>query len=305
MKTALKIVSIVGLLFWTACCFFGLFFASKGNWTMAIPITLLLGVALFVSYLIMLKMQDKGLVQGDRDRARTTGIIMLCVYIIATLISAFYVNHFIKTFESKDEIRAKVAPAVDELKVTFDQSGDVRGSYLNWVEAAAGSYATYLENNPTGGSIDTEIANFEDALLGNEAGSGEDFASLAANVNERLKSIENVVVDRWWITLLLQRIEELQTQKPVWEGKVLEFSKKHEYAVTDLPYELQSKHNYADITAPLTDANFKVSGTSILIMVALQVLILLGYLLSLKTGGKQGKIVTDDRGSLRSWGNRE
>jgi hypothetical protein len=36
-------------------------------------------------------------------------------------------------------------------------------------------------------------------------------------------------------------------------------------------------------------------------MLALQVIILLGYLLGLKTGGKNDKIVTDDHGSIRSW----
>lgn len=303
MKTALKIVSIVGLLFWITCCFFGLFFVSKGTWVIAISIALLLGVALFVSYLIMLKMQDKDITQGNRDRARVTGIIMLCAYIVATLVSAYYVNHFVKTFEQKKDIRKKVGPAINELKVTFDQSGKVKGSYLEWVESAAGSYKTHLENNPTGGAIDTEVTDFKDALLGNNAGSENNFESLAVKVNESLVDIENVIIDRWWIPTLLQRIDELQTQKQEWEEKVVEFSKKHEYAVTDLPYQLQSKHNYSNISEPLTDANFKVTGTSLIVMIALQVIILLGYLLGMKTGGGRDKIVTSETGSIRSWSN--
>lgn len=306
MKTALKIVSIVGLLFWITCCFFGLFFVSKGHWEIAIPVALLLGVALFVSYLIMLKMQDKGLVQGNRDRARVTGIIMLCAYIVATLVSAYYVNHFVKTFEYKDNIRAKVKPAINELMVTFDTTGNVEGSYLKWVEAAAGSYRNQLKLYPPEvGDTSTAIKNFYAVLKGTEPGSVENFMNFADTVNSSLSSIEYVVIDHWLITSLWQRIHELEYEKQRWENKVLEFSKKDKYAETDYPYQLQSKHDCSNISEPLTDANFKVTGTSLIVMIALQVIILLGYLLSLKTGGKQGKIVTDEHGSLRSWGNRD
>lgn len=314
MKIALKIVSIIGLIFWTICCFFGMFFAFNGNYVIAIPLTLLVGVALFLSYLLMLKMQDKSATQGNRDRARTIGFIMLGVYVVATICSAYYINHIVKTMECKDEVRAKVSPALDELALTFDMvcdenncTSDKIGSYLNWVSAAAASYAMHLEAEGTSGNVDSQVANFRDRLLGTETGSESDFYSLAKTVNGEIVSIKNIVVDRWWLPTLYDRLNELQTKKKSdWESKVVEFSEKDEFAKTDYPYQLKSENNFSDteLTDFLTQDNFKVSGTAILIMVALQVLILLGYLLGLKTGGKNDKIVTDEHGSTRSWSSR-
>lgn len=308
MKIALKIVGIIGLVLWTACCFFGLFYSVNGLWLPTIVITLLIAVALFLSYLLMLKMQDTSATMGNRDRAKRTGIIMLCVYVLASLVSAFYINHFIRTFECKDEIRAKVGPALDELNLTFDYVdgtdtiySDKVGSYLNWVGGALDSYKIHLEAVGTNGYEDTQISQLKDRLTGKDSESDSDYYTLAYEVKEKLGSIQNVVIDRWWITLVFQRLNELQTQKSLWESKVLEFSQRDEWAKTNHAFQLQSNHNYNDLTAPLTQTGFKVSGLSILIIVVLQVIILLGYLLGLKSGGKNDKIITDDHGSIRSW----
>ena len=54
LKLVFLIVSLIGLLFWTACCFLGLYFATDGKLMVAIPVTLIIALALFFSYLLML-----------------------------------------------------------------------------------------------------------------------------------------------------------------------------------------------------------------------------------------------------------
>lgn len=312
MKTALKIVSIVGLLFWTACCYLGMFYATEGNYAVAICVTLLIAVALFLSYLLMLKMQDKGLVQGNRDRARTTGIIMLGVYIVATLCSAFFVNHFVKSFDGKETIQNEAKLSVDELKTTFNEENDnlVPNSYRNWVNDQTSALGIHLSDINYEGTITETQSEFSKKMLGTTGDQNTPcYANLEQQVNDELFRIENAVVNAWNPFNALQCLKQLRN-KSNWEAQVVEFSKPEshdnlmdfEKHVLKTPFNPVQDHDAPSI-APLTEANFSVTGISILIMVALQILILLGYLLSLRTGGGRDKIATSETGSIRSWSN--
>lgn len=298
MKIALKIVSIVGLLFWTACCFLGLYFATDGKLAIAIPVTLVIAVALFLSYLLMLKMQDKSATQGNRDRARTIGFIMLGVYVVATICSAYYINHLVKTYDSREDIRMTAAKAIEELDVTFNEDAKTEHSYRDWVFRELGSYKRHVRVNPDSFPEDTTVlwTTFKSSLLENG------YQNLEANVNGATGQIEASVVDGWYLPKLLTRLKELE-RKSEWEEKVVEYSKNNERTKAD-PFVPVSTVSCDKLSAPLTEDNFKVSGTAILIMVALQVIILLGYLLGLKIGGKNDKIVTDEHGSTRTWSSR-
>lgn len=296
MKIALKIVGIIGLLFWTACCFLGVYFATDGKLVIAIPVTLLIGVALFLSYLLMLKLQDRAVTQGNRDRAKTTGIIMLCVYIVATLCSAYYINHLVKTYENKESIQNIAASAIEELNVTFDTIG-ADNSYRDWVRAELRDYKRNVRLKVNNGTITTDTTllwtKFNGSLLDNG------YKNLETTVNETTAQVNASVVDAWYLPTLLTRLKELERKK-AWEDEAIEYSKGHEYTQDD-PFAPVSHIDCANLSNPLTQDNFKVSIPAILIMLALQVIILLAYLLGLKTGGKNDKIVTDDHGSTRSW----
>lgn len=296
MKIALKIVGIIGLLFWTACCFLGVYFATDGKLVIAIPVTLLIGVALFLSYLLMLKLQDRAVTQGNRDRAKTTGIIMLCVYIVATLCSAYYINHLVKTYENKESIQNIAASAIKELNVTFDTIG-ADNSYRDWVRAELRDYKRNVRLKVNNGTITTDTTllwtKFNGSLLDNG------YKNLETTVNETTAQVNASVVEAWYLPTLLTRLKELERKK-AWEDEAIEYSKGHEYTQDD-PFTPVSRIDCANLSNPLTQDNFKVSIPAILIMIALQVIILLAYLLGLKTGGKNDKIVTDDHGSTRSW----
>lgn len=296
MKIALKIVGIIGLLFWTACCFLGVYFATDGKLVIAIPVTLLIGVALFLSYLLMLKLQDRAVTQGNRDRAKTTGIIMLCVYIVATLCSAYYINHLVKTYENKESIQGIAASAIEELNVTFDTIG-ADNSYRDWVRAELRDYKRNVRLKVNNGTITTDTTllwtKFNGSLLDNG------YKNLETMVNATTAQVNASVVEAWYLPTLLTRLKELERKK-AWEDEAIEYSKGHEYTQDD-PFTPVSRIDCANLSNPLTQDNFKVSIPAILIMIALQVIILLAYLLGLKTGGKNDKIVTDDHGSTRSW----
>ena len=300
MKIALKIVSIVGLVIWTACCFFGLFFATDGNYMVTVSVTLLFAVAMFLSYFLMRKMQDKSATQGNRDRAKTVGLIMLAIYVIASVCSAFYINHLVKSFNCKEEIQRRAANAINELNVTFSEDAGPN-SYRAWVDEEKGRYERHLMNHPEevgNNSIEKELADFESTLL------PEDYEVLEANVNETTEQIKASVVDGWYIPTLLTRLKELQN-KPLWEEQVVDYSTAHEYTKYDsFDKEIVSSEDCKSLTDELTHADFNISSIAILIVLALQLIILLGYLMSLKTGGKNDKIVTSDQGSMRSWSSK-
>jgi ABC-type multidrug transport system fused ATPase/permease subunit len=295
LKLVFMIISIIGLLFWTVCCFLGLYFATDGKLMIAIPVALVIALALFFSYLLMLKMQDKSATQGNRDRAKTLGIIMLCVYAVVTVCSAFYINHLVKTYDSKSDIQRTAAAAIEELDVTFSEDANTENSYRDYVYTELGRYKRHVRVNPESITTDTTLLwpKFNESLLENG------YQNLETTVNETTSQIRASVVDGWYLPTLLTRLKELE-RKTEWEEKVVEFSKNHEYTQDD-PFVPVSTVSSANLSDPLTHADFKVSIPAILIMLALQVIILLGYLLGLKTGGKNDKIITNDHGSMRSW----
>ena len=319
MKTALKIVGLVGLVLWTACCFFGLFYATNGNWLPAIVFTLLLAVALFLSYLLMLKMQDSNVTMGNRDRAKRTGIIMLCVYIIASLVSAFYINHLVKTeIDEKDQVKAQALQAVNELKTFFNTDTETEGNYRWYVESIAlPTYETkWLEKNEgmstESHQYESDMEDFESYLLGiSDSGNSDAFNGMEKTVNKDVKTMEKVFKN-WNVftsPAAIKQLQHLEKQKPEYEKWLSDWAKSRE----DEKYEeypfLRDEERFmvsptvscTDIAAPLAKTGFKVSGPAILIIIGLQVVILLGYLLGLKSGGKNDKIITDDHGSIRSW----
>lgn len=319
MKTALKIVGIIGLVLWIACCFFGLFYGTNGNWLVTIVITLLVGVALFLSYLLMLKMQDKGVTQGNRDRAKRTGIIMLCVYVLASLASAFYINHLVKTeVDEKEQVKTKALQAINELKTFFNTDTESEGNYRWYVESfALPTYETrWLENNEglstESKKYDSDMEEFESYLLGiSDSGNSDAFTGMEKAVNKDIKTIEKAFKN-WNVftsPVALKQLKHLEKQKPEYEKWLADWAKSREDEKYDEYPFLRDEERFTvspavdctGITAPLTQTGFNISGLAILIILALQVIILLGYLLGLKTGGKNDKITTDEHGSMRSW----
>lgn len=296
LKLVFLIVSLIGLLFWTACCFLGLYFATDGKLMVAIPVTLIIALALFFSYLLMLKLQDKNATQGNNDRAKTVSIVMICVYAVATICSAYYINHLVKTYDSKADIQRTAATAIEELEVTFSDDANTENSYRDWVYTELERYKRHVRVNSENFTTDTTLLwpKFKESLLENG------YQNLETTVNENTRQIRASVVDTWYLFSLLTRLKDLE-RKAEWEEAVVEFSKNHEYTQNE-PFAPVSTVSTANLSTPLTQDNFKVSVPAILIMVALQVIILLGYLLGLKTGGKNDKIVTTDHGSIRTWG---
>ena len=298
MKIALKIVGLIGLLIWTLCCFLGVYFVSDGNLIIAIPVALFIALALFLSYLLMLKMQDKNATQGNRDRAKIVGIIMLVVYVLVTIGSAFFINHLGKTFDSKSDIQKTAAMAIEELEVTFSEDSRTENSYRNWVNNELVRYKRNVRHNHDSITADTTLLwpKFNSNLL------DEGYQNLENTVNETTRQIRASVVNAWYLPTLLTRLKQLE-RKSEWEQKVVEFSKNHEYT-QNTPFTPVVSVSSANLSEPLTRIDLRVSIPAVLIIIALQFIILLGYLLGLKTGGKNDKIVTSDKGNIRSWSQR-
>lgn len=315
MKIALKIVGIIGLLFWTVCCFFGMLYAFNGRLELAIPLTLLIAVALFLSYLLMLKLQDRAVTQGNRDRAKTTGIIMLCVYIVATLCSAFYINHLVKVEnEYKKDTKTNAELAIKELETLFGdkKTADSYEHYIYGDSKALATYETQLKGNSGQNSLskkdESDMEELENWLLGtDQETSKESFVELKKTVEKELKNPKKAI-NKWNVfnsATVMRYLKELVSNKPKYEKQLMTWVKSREDEkypfLQEEPFNYQPQVDCSNLLDKVTQPDFKVSITAILIMIALQVIILLAYLLGLKTGGKNDKIVTDDHGSTRSW----
>ncbi len=311
LKLVLMIVSIIGLLFWTACCFLGMLYAFDGRLEIAIPLTLLLAVALFLSYLLMLKTQDKNATQGNRDRAKTLGVVMIAVYAVATLVSAFYINHLVKVEnEYKKETKDNATLAIKELETEFGDA-ETAGSYEHYIyNTAIPTFETQLNLNMTANDS-TDLELLEKWLLGiDQFASSGSFSELREAVEKETKKMKNAV-KKWNVfnsVSVLRQLKELIENKPKQEEQLKAWVKsreKEEYPfLHDEPYEFSPEVDCTHLLDQVTHSSFKVSLVAILIMLALQVVILLGYLLGIKTGGKNDKIVTSDTGSTRSWPSR-
>lgn len=313
MKIALKIVSIIGLLFWTACCFFGMLYAFNGRLEIAIPLALLVGVALFLSYLVMLKMQDKNATQGNRDRAKTMSFIMLGVYVVAAICSAFYINHLVKVEnEYKEETKENAELAIKELQTVFGNE-NTADSYMHYVqESALPTYGTQLMQVSGQSALtqkdEDDMYELETWLLGTDQyASKESFSELQKTVVQKMTQTSGAVKN-WNVftsVSVLGRLKELIGSKPEYEAQLLSWVKSREKEaypfLHDEPFVYVPKEDCSNLLENVTHASFGISITAILIMVALQVIILLGFLLGMKTGGKPDKIVTSEKGSTRSW----
>lgn len=299
LRLVLKIVGSAGIALWLVCCFFGLFFATNGNPIIAWPITLLIGVLLFLSFFLMLKMQDKETRLMDAKRAKTMEWVWLGVYLVVMLFSAYYVNHLVRTYEYREEIREQASNAINELEITFSADETVDYSYREWVSQELTRFQMHVEDNPEEyqGDHDLLWISFEESLL------YKGYENLESRINGCLGQVKASVVDNWYLPTVLQRLTEL-TQKDEWERQVVEFSRGHSYTKDD-PYQPVSNYNCYGITDGLIHPSFSFSFMSILIIVAIQLMILLGYLISLKSGGGQDKIQTSDDGAIRSWSNKQ
>lgn len=283
LKLILTIVGVVGIAFWLVCCFQGLFFASNGNLMVAIPVTLLFGVAMFLFYFLLLKSQDKIATQGNAKEARRMGYVWLGLYMVTVLCSAFYFNHLVSTYENREYIKEQARKGINELKVTFSPDG-APGSYREWVAEELGRYERHMLAEGYQGDTAVLWAEFEDNLI------NEDYENLESKVNASLGQIKASVVDNWYLPTLLQRLKELG-QKEEWEKQVVNISKSHEYTQDD-PFCPKSEVDVTDCTDKLTHATFSFSRTAIIIMIVLQFVILLAYLLFIKW--RFGKIITPE-----------
>lgn len=297
LKLVLKIVGAIGIAFWTACCFLGLFFASDGNMMVAIPITLIIAVLLFLSYFLMMKFQDKDTRQGNAKNAKTLELVFLAVYLVVMVCSAYYVNHIVKVeTEYKDQVRNDALQAIEELSITFDNEeyDFSQKSYRQYVDDQTNSYITQLKKEDAyRGDNDPKVSDFTEYMLGNGQHRDDDdnYSNLEMEVNDKLDMIYNGVYD-WNIFSVLPMLHDLEIYKPIWEEKLMEYSRakeSEEYPfLAEEPFrggEYYSDYDCYGLSEPLTHANFQISGKTVLITVVLQIVILLAYLLFIKWGG--------------------
>lgn len=311
LKLVLKIVGAIGIAFWIACCFLGLFFASDGNMLVAIPVTLVIAVLLFLSYFLMIKFQDKETRQGNAKNAKTLELVFLTVYLVVMVFSAYYVNHIVKVeTEYKDQVRNEARQAIEELKITFDNKeyDFSQKSYRQYVDDQTNSYITQLKKEGSyKGDKDPKIYDFIEYMIGYGQHENDDYnyLNLEKEVNDKLEMIYKGVY-YWKMFSVLPFLHDLEVYKPIWEENLMEYSRAKESEkypfLAEEPFrggEYYSEYDCHGLSEPLTRTSSQISGMTILIIVVLQIVILLAYLLFIKWGGtRRGPKPSDN---IRHW----
>lgn len=305
LRLVLKIVGALGIAFWLVCCFLGLFYASDGNSLVAFPVTFFIGVLLFLSYFLMMRFQDKDTRQGNAKNAKTQELVFLAVYFVVMVCSAYYVNHIVRVeTKLKAEVRDKAIGAIDELTTIFDTDLDHNDndSYRKYVSKQVDIYKTRLQAENSNVE-QSSVVNFRNYMLGLDEYSyaENNYSNLEMEVNKKLDLIDKSVT-LWNLFSVLPSLHDLETNKLIWENKVEEYSKakkNEEYPFVE-PFECKSKYyDCTNLTEPLTHATFQFSGTAVLIIVVLQIVILLAYLLFAQWPQKNSRPKLDD--GMRTW----
>jgi len=318
-KIIFLIVSVVGLILWTLCFFFGFNYTQNGALMVSIPVALFAFLLIgFMIFLMRRFCDPKG--SDNYQVAKNTERAALIVYAVASLFTALYIGHFISvSMNGKTAVQDKVTKEIQELYRIFDmpeqeEEGDsvmasqnedlwlydaMEGSYLAWVFEETDNYYKEMSAKETDSTtVEVMMRQLGDSLL---VYSG--FDNLQHEVRTFLYDCE-AAVDNWnWLTVT-EKISLLEANKKEWENEVEKCAVYCQYTKNE-GYKCNSKENHTDIAASLTSlstADFSISG--ILLIIVLQIMMLLTYLASRPKTGKD-PLRYNDSSFARSYGGKK
>lgn len=298
INIGLSILSVIGLLLWTAAAFLGLFFYSGGSYGISIPLAVAIG-GLMALFLFLTRRYTAFSAHGYRAReAKKYKWIYLALYIIISLGSICFVMHAVAVSTTiKNDCRTAALE-------------DLRGLY-NIVDRNApdGSYPEYVNNQVRryrqgNGHKDASTLNFECQQLRERLEKRSGYNNLADVVREYWSEAD-YTVRNWDLFYLPSTANTYHDKQTVWVDSIQGCSNAGAagiYAMLHTPYiagykpKAELYHKFRSINS----SDF--SGWCIPVALLLQILILGSWIAMLKGGNERSTGVnTDEYGGGVVW----
>ena len=292
VNVLLIILSVLGLMLWTAGTFIGLYFISGGSYGISIPLAVAIG-GLMTLFLFMMRRYTGFMKNGYRAResAKWNGLFLI-LYILFSVGSVYFVMHAVAvTTTIKDKQRTA---ALEDLRGLLN---------LVYVNAPDGSYPKYVnmevERYRQGnGQKDASTLDFESEQLRQRLLEKSGFNNLQNEITEYWQTAD-YTVRNWDLIFLPEVTNVLHDRQQIWVDslqKSSDMGNYDRYASLHTPYNPQftpSSDLYSQVRG-VSGSDF--SGWAIPVALLLQVLIL-GSWIVLLVGGSSSASGIDTSGN--------
>lgn len=298
INIGLTILSIIGLILWTAGIFIGLFFISGGSYGISIPVSIAVGglMGLFIYLMRRYTSLEK---RGYRAReAAKYKWLYTALYIFAALASAYFVMHAVAvTTTVKNECRTA---ALEDLRSLYN--------VVDKVNAPDGSYPEYVTNQVElyrrGNSHkDASTLRFECDQLRQRLEKTSGFDNLHDVIVTYWQEADATVRD-WDLLYLPSTMNTLHDKQTIWMDSIracAEAGSFDRYKKNHTPYTTSFSPN-SDLYNKFRSVNSSdFSGWSIPVVLLLQILILGAWLMMLKGGAERSTGINTGKDDNLIW----
>lgn len=278
------VLAALALLAWTVAAFLGFIYTGVGLFPsvlFALLLLLVMGTALY-----LLVWTNRNI---DMDNRKRTWIhrIALLFFFAGALVSAFYLNHFLKvTLDQKQKVQAEALAQIDELDATFSQDPGVPYSYAGYLDKRM----TDMERDMIGNNIGVEdrnlrILNWKQKMYTTLVNPDDANSSYELTQKEVLDAVSGFrsSVGSWNPFSIVSSLEDLTAKKKKWESYAEQFQQADPDSEKD-PYVLKSDHNQ-NLGGVIGHPGFSTIWQSVAAIIVLLLLMLLPSILTHKPKG--------------------
>lgn len=294
INIALIILSVLGLLLWTAGTFIGLFFYSGGSYGISIPLALAIG-GLMALFLYLTRRYTALSTKGYRAKeAKRYKWLYLALYIVVSVASICFVMHSVAvTTTIKNDCRTA---ALEDLRGIYNlvDKNAPDGSYPKYVNM---QIDRYRQGN---GHKNASTLNFECDQLRQRLEEKSGYNNLRDEITEYWQTAD-YTVRSWDLIFLPSMLNTFHDRQTVWVDSLQTCSAAGDsdiYKSLHTPYIVSYKPQ-TDLYHKFRSLNISdFSGWSIPIALLLQLLIIGSWLAMLKGGSHRSSGIEDGDGGI-------
>lgn len=274
------ILSAIGVVLWTVASFLGFVYCQ--NIFLACVFPLLILVLLGLSLFLLVGVSQNP--EIERGRRKTIRAIAWSMYIIGSLVSLYYLNHFIKVSLKKGEIQTEALAEVAELKNTYLGTSRDSGSFAEYLDTEKSRLKRLLESDAqTAPDARVKVAAMETNVTCTALENGPSFNDALSQTEDFLAEVEPVI-SAWNPFRIGDSLAELLSTKMALEDYASRYHTLDPYTMRE-PFVPKSEHN-SDLSGELRNTDFGTNWQTIVVAILLQLLMLLPVFLTIQVGGK-------------------
>lgn len=286
VKSLLNVLAVVGIIAWSGAVFIGVHFASHCSWPVSLSAAVACGLLMYFFLYLSRLYFDPDSVEGQSKSANTRKWVFFALYVLVSLVSAWWLLHGIAaTSLYKEEIQPVAKTQLDELKTYIDDEHEPDGSYMQYVSEQKASYRAKNPNNLTNTDrLDEDVNDLGDLYV-----SASGYGELRDEISRFIKRARPAI-NNWDIFAVSKYVDELSDRKPQWEEKLVLCSRndadKMQGEFVHVDFQTGSKID-PDLATPLfTPSTAGITGLGLGILVILQIVIILSWIAVCNNGRK-------------------